>query len=695
VDRVRSVCEHVFVRWENLERGADRTQGLLPGLGDSVVRTFDAPEAVGIRFHEISARSAINEVPKRSRMPFRFTINPYRGCTHACTYCIHGDTQVLLASGRTKSMREIRRGDLVYGTVRAGAYRRYVITEVLDHWETAKKPYRVQLEDGTELIASGDHRFLTNRGWKHVAGTERGRWRRPHLTPNNKLIGTGAFPRCPAHDVAYRRGYLCGLIRGDATLKSYSYARRNRTQVKHSFELALTDFEALRRGQQYLNSFDVALDHRVYHQSYVGSKPMMAIASSARGRVDRIRELVRWPRHPDESWCKGFLAGIFDAEGSHSAPVRIANTDPEIIDWVAFCLRRFGFDYVIEDRGRENGLKYVRLRGGLRERLQFLHLTDPAITRKRGMEGVALKGDAKLGVVSIKRLTNRTRLFDITTGTGDFISNGVVSHNCFARPTHTYLDLNAREDFEREIVVKVNAPELVRAELARPSWKGDHVALGTNTDPYQWVEGRYRLMEGIWEAMRDFANPCSVLTKSPLLLRDIEVMKELVDVTDFAANLSVPTLDEKAWRETEPHTPHPRKRLEAVRELNRAGIPTSVLIAPLIPGVNDAPEQVEEILEIASEAGARSIGGVGLHLRGEVRDIWFDWLRQYRPDLLPRYERLYSRGAYLPRAEQERLSRLVRSGRRSTGGTRSVRRKAKAARPAEVSPPPERQQHLF
>ena len=263
-------------------------------------------------------------------------------------------------------------------------------------------------------------------------------------------------------------------------------------------------------------------------------------------------------------------------------------------------------------------------------------------------------------------------LFDITTGTADFIANGVISHNCFARPTHTYLDFNAREDFEREIVVKVNAPELVRAELARPSWKGDHVALGTNTDPYQWVEGRYRLMAGIWEAMRDYANPCSVLTKSPLLLRDIELMKQLVEVTEFAANLSVPTLDEKAWRETEPHTPHPRKRLEAVAELNRAGVPTSVLIAPLIPGVNDAPEQVEPLLELAGEAGARTVGGVGLHLRGEVREIWFDWLRQYRPDLIPRYQELYRRGAYMPSAERERLAAMARRGK-GLRGTRRVR----------------------
>ena len=118
-------------------------------------------------------------------------------------------------------------------------------------------------------------------------------------------------------------------------------------------------------------------------------------------------------------------------------------------------------------------------------------------------------------------------MYDITTGTGDFIANGVVSHNCFARPTHTYLGFDAGRDFEREIVVKVNAPEVLRAELARPSWKGEHVALGTNTDPYQWVEGRYRLMEGIWEALRDARNPCSILTKSPLLLRDLKLMREL------------------------------------------------------------------------------------------------------------------------------------------------------------------------
>ena len=243
----------------------------------------------------------------------------------------------------------------------------------------------------------------------------------------------------------------------------------------------------------------------------------------------------------------------------------------------------------------------------------------------------------------------------------------MVSHNCFARPTHTYLDLDAGRDFEKEIVVKVNVPEVLRVELARPSWKGEHVAMGTNTDPYQWVEGRYKLMRGIWEALRDAANPCSVLTKSPLVLRDLDLLREIAAVTDVSANLSVPTIDEKAWRASEPHTPHPRARLEAVAELNRAGIPTGILVAPLMPGINDDPRQVEGILGRAAEAGATGVGGIALHLRGEVRGIFMDWLRSYRPDLVERYEELYARGAYAPRVEQERLGALVRRARRALG----------------------------
>jgi DNA repair photolyase len=264
---------------------------------------------------------------------------------------------------------------------------------------------------------------------------------------------------------------------------------------------------------------------------------------------------------------------------------------------------------------------------------------------------------------------------------------------CFARPTHRYLDFDAGRDFEREIVVKVNAPEVLAVELARPSWRREHVALGTNTDPYQWVEGRYRLMEGIWEALRDAGNPCSVLTKSPLLLRDLKLMQQISRRASFSACLSIPTLDEKAWRATEPHTPSPRARLEAVAELNRAGIPTGVLIAPLMPGINDAPHQVEPLLEQAALAGARSVGGIALHLRGEVRDVFMGWLRSQRPDLVERYEALYSKGSYAPREERERLARMVRRGSpalsfrrtRPSGRPTADERATVIARPAQTT----------
>jgi DNA repair photolyase len=466
------------VRWEGQDVERER-EGRLPGLGEqSVTRTFDAPEAMGVRFHEVEARSALNRVPGRT-LPFNWTVNPYRGCSHACTYCLSGDTLILLGDESTRPIAALRVGDEIYGTEIAGDTRRYVRTRVLAHWETQREALRVVLANGTELVASGDHRFLSDRGWRYVAPSPEGSAQRRHLSRATRLLGT---------------------------------------------------------------------------HGYSGS-----------------------------------------------------------------------------------------------------------------IAGGTVKSNAPLEVVAVEPLGKSIRMFDITTGTGDFIADGVISHNCFARPTHRYLDLNAREDFEREIVVKVNAPERLRAELRRPTWKGEMVALGTNTDPYQWVEGRYGLTRAIWEVLLEAHNAASVLTKSPLLVRDIDLFKQLNEVAGFQASLSIPTLDERAWRATEPRTPHPRKRIEAVAELSRAGVPVGVLIAPLMPGINDSPAQVERILELCAEAGAGSIGGLGLHLKGEVREIFLDWLRSQRPDLVAHYEELYADGAFLPRGERDRIGRLLASGRRRVG----------------------------
>jgi DNA repair photolyase len=266
---------------------------------------------------------------------------------------------------------------------------------------------------------------------------------------------------------------------------------------------------------------------------------------------------------------------------------------------------------------------------------------------------------------------------------------------CFARNTHTYLDMDAGRDFEREIVVKVNVPELLRAELSRPSWKRELVAFGTNTDPYQWAEGRYELMPPMLEALRDTRTPTSVLSKSPLPLRDLELYKEIAEVADASVNFSIPTMEERAWRETEPHTPSPQKRMEAVAAFNEAGIPSGVLIAPLMPGINDGPEQVEEIVRLAEQAGATFVNGIALHLRPGVKEVFMSWLSAARPDLVPRYEQLYADRAYAPSAEKKRLAKLVRPSR--TGADPRYRRsRERAARAVEDDAPPEPdQQALF
>ena len=472
------------LRWQ---LAGDDPQG---ALFQEVERHVGRGEFRGLEFLHVRARRIINEVPEASRVPFRYTINAYRGCSHACSYCVGADTPILLAEGRVRSIAALHVGDMVVGTERVGRYRRYVATPVLAHWSTLKPAFRVTLEDGATLVASGDHRFLTERGWKHVTGSEPGRDRRSYLTPLNSLLGIGPVPRGPVENAEYEQGYLCGMVRG---------ARR---------------------------------------------------------------------------------------------------------------------------------------------------------------------------VVSVEPLGVEMPMYDITTGTGDFIANGVVSHNCFARPTHEYLGLNAGEDFERRIVVKVNAVERVRAELAPGRWGGDHIAMGTNTDPYQRCEGKYRLTQGIVGELSEAENPFSILTKSTLILRDLDLLVEAARRTQVRANFSIGTLDDDVWRMSEPGTPHPLRRVDAVARLNEAGVPCGVLVAPVLPGLSDAPEQLAAVVKACVDAGAVSITPLLLHLRPGVREHYLGWLSGRRPDLVDRHARLYPR-SYAPGKVQDQLAELVR-GLVAKHGGRSV-----------------------
>jgi DNA repair photolyase len=614
------------MRWDNLrlDSADDGGDGQLPMFArDAVVRTFDTPGFRGMTFYEVQAKSIVSRVPDSSRMPFRWTINPYRGCQHACRYCLAGFVPILMADGTTKPLAGVRVGDAIYGTVRDGYYRQYAITEVLAHWSTVKPAYRITLEDGTKLVASGDHRFLTERGWKHVTGAEQGPEQRPFLTVNNKMMGFGDSSAEPPKDsVEYRRGYLCGMMRGDA----------------RPFRLARTDAEALTRIRDFLGSFGTSADE--FEQD---------------ARV--VEHFIGWPQDPGRDWMCGLLAGVFDAQGRHSRGIwRVAAADSEVVRWTTRALEVLGFGYDLEP---EQSV-VVRLRGGLREVLRFFHTTDPAITRKRSIEGVALKSDAKLRVASIEPLGIELPMYDITTGTGDFIANGVVSHNCFARNSHTYLDLDAGRDFDSKVVVKVNAPELLRKKLASPGWPREHIAMGTNVDCYQRAEGRYQLMRGIIAALRDAANPFSILTKGTLILRDLDLLLEAAEVTDVGLNVSAAFLDTSLWRAIEPGTPAPERRLEACAALNDNGLGCGVLMGPVVPFLSDSPAQLDTAVRQIAAAGATHVSPIVLHLRPGTREWFLGWLRSAHPELAGKYAALYDRGAYAPRDYQARISGQVR-----------------------------------
>ncbi|WP_138732114.1 Rv2578c family radical SAM protein [Modestobacter excelsi] len=455
----------------------------LPGLPTvrGLLRSVEVPEFPGLTFHEVRAKSALNAVPKGSAMPFGHTINTFRGCSHACVYCVSGDTAVLLADGRQRAIADLRVGDRIVGTEQRGSYRHYVGTEVLAHWSTVKPAHRVRLADGTTIVASGDHRFLTGRGWKHVTGIREGR---PYLSVGDELAGSGA---------------------------------------------SLTDTSGGSRG------------------------------GDARER----------------------------------GPVAVLERRPVPV-------------------------------------------------------GALVRGGPELSVTAVDDLAAEMPMFDITTGTGDFIANGVVSHNCFARGTHEWLELDSGQDFDQQIVVKTNVVEVLRRELARPSWNREHVALGTNTDPYQRAEGRYRLMPGVIDALARSGTPFSVLSKGTLARRDLPLLAAASRDVPIGMGVSMAIWDDDLHAALEPGAPTPRARLDLVRAITDAGLPCGVFLAPVLPGLTDGRQHLAAAIGAIAEAGATGVTVLPLHLRPGAREWFTSWLAREHPGLVGRYRQLYGRGAYVP-----------------------------------------------
>ncbi|MGH3357482.1 MAG: Rv2578c family radical SAM protein [Nocardioidaceae bacterium] len=241
---------------------------------------------------------------------------------------------------------------------------------------------------------------------------------------------------------------------------------------------------------------------------------------------------------------------------------------------------------------------------------------------------------------------------------------------CYARATHEWLDLDTGRDFDTQIVVKVNVAEVLRRELARTSWVHETVALGTNTDPYQRAEGRYRLMPGIIDAFVDSRTPFSILTKGTLLRRDLPRLQDAADVVPVGVGVSIAIGDPDLHELIEPGTPSPRARLALVRDLSAAGIQCGVMVAPVLPWITDSRASLEQLLADIAAAGASGATVLPLHLVPGAREWYFQWLERHRPSLVGRYRALYGGDAYVPAWYQQRLrARVVPLLRRYGLGT--------------------------
>ena len=237
---------------------------------------------------------------------------------------------------------------------------------------------------------------------------------------------------------------------------------------------------------------------------------------------------------------------------------------------------------------------------------------------------------------------------------------------CYARRTHWFLDQDGIDGWGARIFVKINAPEILRRELAHPSWTREEVQIGTATDPYQPAEAAYKITRQLLEILSESGTPVALLTRSTMVVRDIDVLQRLARGPGMRVCFSIATLDAGIAREVEPDVPPPARRLEALRTVSQAGIPTAVLLAPVLPGLTDREAQLAEVVYAAKDHGASSLWTNALHLGEVTRDAFFGYLETRRPELLPQYERLY-RGKYAPVQYREYVQRIVAEIKRRAG----------------------------
>ena len=514
------------------------------------------------------------------------------GCQHDCSYCADGDTNILMFDGTFKKLKDIEIGDKIYGDASDGKSHRFTESTVLNKWAVEKPSYKITLASGVELICSGDHRWLSNRGWKYTTGDMSGKGRRPYLTDRNYLIGLTItdYTQYKEFTDEYKMGYLSGIIRGDGNLTEYHYGEQHgrKTDDQYHFRLVMKEYDAILRTKEYLAYFGIEtnwfnfpmLDRQT--QVEVQRK---AIRTHRKDHYDKIHELIEYKDTPE--FLRGFIAGIYDAEGSTDVYIkRIYNSDEKIIQTVEKGLSHFGFNYVF-DKDRPKSVtgkivKTIRLTGGIAETIRFFNVFQSAVKRHGQLEGVAMKNpdSSNNQIVSIEPYKENQTLYDITTSTENFIANGVVSHNCYAKSLLDFRKLWTPNDPSVADVAKI------RRKIAKFPEGMPALRLGGMTDCFQACEHDYGITYETIKALNEKRQSYLIVTKSNIVGEDkyLDAMdKDLAHI-----QVTVTCTDDEMYRKMDfEKAPLPSKRIEAIERLYAAGFDVQLRLSPFVPAFID------------------------------------------------------------------------------------------------------------
>lgn len=532
----------------------------------------------------------------RAREYSEYALNIYNGCDFGCKYCLDKDTLILKSDLKSVKIKDLKIGDKIIGvskpTNKKGNLK--FVESIVEHiWITEKEVCEIELENGMNVKCSKDHRWLTDRGWKYVTGSESGLNRRPFLTENNYIRILSPLQETPFENEEYIKGYLSGMIRGDGHLKTYNnyerdVLRKDRNNkiyhIKenyHRFYLRLADKEPIDKVNKYLSSYGIVLSE------FRNKQNMFCVATSRKEDFQSITQLINWSNSFE--YRRGFLSGIFDAEGSYlDGKLRISNSDLEIIGFIQDSFKLFGFNYEMDVpcKTKNKLVNCIRLVGGRESYVRFIQLIDPCINRKRNIINQSVKSNSKIKKISLLGYTDT--LYDIQTSTSNFIANGMISHNCFVP---LVLKRN-REDFHKDLSGRNDFLKKVESDCIKLEGLKERVLLCFTCDPYNSLDLELQTTRKVLELFKKYNINFQILTKGGnRARRDFDLYKK---DDAFATTLTF-TNDEKSklW---EVNAPLPSDRMDTLKYAHSIGIETWVSLEPVVD-----PSESLKLIELTHE----------------------------------------------------------------------------------------------